>query len=106
MPVIQVKSMPGTLVAMPPILIGSPVAFWPVPAPHLPDACRLPPPVPPDAVVAAPAAVVAAPAAVVAAGAAVVAAAPAAAVVPDDDELSPPHAVINSTPAPAMASKE
>src|SRR5262245_28921459 len=35
-PVIHVKSMPGTLVAMPPSLIGSPVAFWPVPMPHSP----------------------------------------------------------------------
>ena len=33
---IHVKSMPGTLVAMQPILIGSPVAFSPVPIPHSP----------------------------------------------------------------------
>ena len=31
----SVKSVPGCLVAMAPSLIGSPVAFWPVPAPHL-----------------------------------------------------------------------
>jgi hypothetical protein len=30
-----VKSVPGCFVAMAPSLIGSPVAFWPVPAPHL-----------------------------------------------------------------------
>src|SRR4029453_5648215 len=30
----SVKSVPGCLVAMPPILIGLPVAFWPLPLPH------------------------------------------------------------------------
>src|SRR5215510_945288 len=34
--VIQVKSTPGMFVAMPPSLIGSPVAFLPVPSPHSP----------------------------------------------------------------------
>ncbi|WP_259310736.1 hypothetical protein [Capillimicrobium parvum] len=28
------KSVPGCLVTMEPILIGSPVAFWPLPRPH------------------------------------------------------------------------
>ena len=36
--------MPGTLVAMPPSLIGSPVAFWPVPMPHSPGFWMLLPP--------------------------------------------------------------
>src|SRR3954470_7970944 len=31
----SVKSVPGCLVAMPPSLIGVPVAFWPLPSPHL-----------------------------------------------------------------------
>src|SRR3954454_21161232 len=31
---ISEKSVPGCLVAIPPSLIGSPVAFFPVPAPH------------------------------------------------------------------------
>src|SRR4029450_3293473 len=31
----SVKSVPGCFVAIAPNLIGSPVAFWPVPAPHL-----------------------------------------------------------------------
>src|SRR3954467_3145736 len=31
----SVMSVPGCLVAIAPSLIGSPVAFWPVPAPHL-----------------------------------------------------------------------
>src|SRR3954471_16757784 len=91
-PVIHVKSIPGTLVAMPPSLIGSPLAFWPVPAPHLPGACRLLLLAAPAVVVAPPAAGVAeldpaaavVPAAMVAAAAAVVAV--------DDDELSPPQA--------------
>jgi hypothetical protein len=109
MPVIHVKSMPGTLVAMPPILIGSPDAFCPVPAPHWPGFCRLLAPAadpPPEAaVVEAPAAaaVVVAPA-VVAAAAVVVAPPPpaAAAVVLDEELLSPPHAASTNAPAPAM----
>src|SRR5215475_4182786 len=43
----SVKSVPGCLVAIPPILMGCPVAFWPVPAPHLASlaACvAVPPP--------------------------------------------------------------
>src|SRR6185369_1793069 len=36
MPVIPVKSVPGCLVTIAPSLIGSPVAFWPLPRPHLP----------------------------------------------------------------------
>ena len=32
---ISEKSVPGCLVARAPILIGSPVAFWPLPSPHL-----------------------------------------------------------------------
>ena len=61
---IQVKSATGELVAIAPILIGSPVAGSPVPRPHSPGAWMLPPPpgteppggsvVPPDAVTAAP----------------------------------------------------
>ena len=34
MPVICVKSAPGCFVASPPSLIGSPVAFFPLPRPH------------------------------------------------------------------------
>src|SRR5919197_5078459 len=34
MPVIGVKSVPGCLVTIAPSLIGVPVAFWPLPAPH------------------------------------------------------------------------
>src|ERR1700742_2610116 len=30
----SVKSVPGCLVAIPPSLIGVPVAFWPLPRPH------------------------------------------------------------------------
>src|SRR5262249_53662841 len=37
----SVKSVPGCLVAIEPSLIGSPVAFWPVPAPHFGAAARL-----------------------------------------------------------------
>ena len=59
---IHVKSATGELVAIAPILIGSPVAGSPVPRPHSPGAWMLPPPpgteppggsvVPPDAVTA------------------------------------------------------
>src|SRR5207344_646045 len=85
--VIQVKSAWGDFVAMAPSLMGSPVAFWPVPMPHWPgfwmfDA--VPPPL--AAVVAPPPAVVAGasvlPAAVVAA-----ASVPAGAAVVSDDDL-------------------
>ena len=61
---IQVKSATGELVAIAPILIGSPVAGSPVPRPHSPGAWMLPPPlgneppggsvVPPDAVTPTP----------------------------------------------------
>src|SRR5215207_1355396 len=105
MPVIHVKSMPGTLVAMPPSLIGSPVAFCPVPAPHLPAAWRLlPPDAAPPAVVEAPEAVVALPPVVVAAAAVVAAAT--AVVADDDDELSPPQAATIRALAAAMATNE
>src|SRR4051812_28156178 len=109
MPVIHVKSMPGTLVAMPPSLIGSPLAFWPVPAPHLPGACRLLLLAAPAVVVAPPAAVVADPeAAVVAAAvvAAAVVAAAAAVVAVDDDELSPPQAAMSKAEAALMATND
>src|SRR6266498_4979416 len=58
---ISVKSVPGCLVAMPPSLIGVPVAFWPLPAPHLgaPAGCAdglvLVPPPPPPVLLAQPA---------------------------------------------------
>src|SRR5919112_2555682 len=34
MSVMSVKSVPGCFVTMAPSLIGSPVAFWPLPRPH------------------------------------------------------------------------
>ena len=120
--VIQVKSTPGTLVAMAPILIGSPVAGSPVPMPHSPDAWMLlaPPPagsVSPGAVVPAPVslgAVVAAPVslgAVVAAAVslgAVAAAGPPPAVVPvaPSSSSSSPHAASTRTAAAASPSSE
>src|SRR5262249_9761598 len=96
---IHVKSMPGTLVLIEPILIGSPVAFWPVLRPHSPGFWMLlAVAAPPAALVAAPpAAVVAAPAAVVAAPAPVVAAPPLAVVAVEDPESSP-HAANKSAP--------
>ena len=110
MPVIHVKSMPGTLVAMPPILIGSPDAASPVPSPQSPEAWMLlgsTAPPPPSVVVAPPAAVVVAPPAVVVAAAAVVVA-PAAVVVapPLSSSSSPPQAASTSAPAAAMAKSE
>src|SRR5262245_37482549 len=91
---IHVKSMPGTFVLIEPILIGSPVAFSPVPKPHSPDFWMAPLAAPP------PAAVVAAPppAAVVAAPPPAVVAAPPPAVVADDDPESSPHAANRSAP--------
>src|SRR2546422_10160499 len=55
MPVIGVKSVPGCLVTIAPSLRGEPVAFWPLPSPHLeavtPPVLAVPPPevVPPQA---------------------------------------------------------
>src|SRR5262245_49647369 len=110
--VIQVKSATGALVAIAPILIGSPVAFSPVPMPHSPGFWMLLAPpldaavvgVPLAAVVGVPAAVVGAAAAVVGAAAAVVGAAaavvgvpPAAVVAPPPLSSSSPHAAIKST---------
>src|SRR3954469_1920965 len=39
----SVKSVPGCFVAMPPSLMGGPLAFWPLPRPHF-DAAALSPP--------------------------------------------------------------
>src|SRR5437667_8966206 len=36
MPVMPVKSVPGCLVTIAPSVSGAPVAFWPLPRPHLP----------------------------------------------------------------------
>src|SRR5215472_16331086 len=52
MPVMPVKSVPGCLVTMAPSVIGEPVAFWPLPRPHLLVGALLvvavdPPPPPP-----------------------------------------------------------
>src|SRR5262245_16771241 len=106
MPVIHVKSMPGTLVAMPPSLMGSPVAFWPVPMPHSPDFWIRPPPPDGAAVVAPPPAVVAAPS-VVAAAAVVAASVPAgAAVVSDDDLLLDPHPAATSALTATMPNND
>src|SRR2546423_5863581 len=43
----SVKSVPGCFVAIAPSLIGAPVAFLPLPAPHFGAATVLPPPPPP-----------------------------------------------------------
>src|SRR5690242_14500907 len=54
MPVIPVKSVPGCLVTIAPRVRGAPVAFWPLPRPHLlafaplvPAVDPPPPPLPP-----------------------------------------------------------
>src|SRR5918996_4105598 len=39
----SVKSVPGCLVAIPPSLIGAPLAFWPLPRPHFEAAALSPP---------------------------------------------------------------
>src|SRR5579859_2746164 len=43
MPVMSLKSVPGCLVTIAPSVNGSPVAFWPLPSPHLPVPTRAAP---------------------------------------------------------------
>ena len=105
--VIQVKSAWGDLVAMAPSLMGSPVAFCPVPMPHSPGFWMLLAVPPPEAAVVAPPPAVVAEPSVVAAAVVAAASVPAgAAVVSDDDLLSEPHPTTTSALAATMPNNE